>query len=85
MRKPKCDVCGRPAAIRETALEDGTVRTRHLCAEHGEATWQAAVPPLGDADAQAGALRDLEEHWRSLTQAEQEHLAELFRRTRRYI
>jgi hypothetical protein len=41
------------------------------------------APLLGDAEAQAGALQDLEEHGRGLPEAEQEQLAKLYRLAKR--
>jgi hypothetical protein len=79
MLVPKCDVCGQPATIHETALESEAVVTRHLCAEHGESAWRATALPVVDAE----ALRAAEEQWRSLSEAEQEHLALVYRLTHR--
>jgi hypothetical protein len=74
MLQPKCDVCGQPATIHETAVENGTAVARHYCAEHGEASWQATAPAIDPA-----AVQTLEEYWRGLSDAEKEQLAELYR------
>jgi hypothetical protein len=51
------------------------------CAEHGEAAWRAAAPPPRDAESQAASLAAQEESWRSLPEAQKEHLALLYHLT----
>ena len=40
----RCEQCGAPAEIHDTAVEDGGAVARHWCAEHGAAIWEAAAP-----------------------------------------
>ena len=78
MLQPKCDVCGEPARIHETAVEAGGAVTRHLCQTH----WKAALPPIKlGPDAAAAA----EEQFRNLSDAEKEHFALTYRLTRRGV
>jgi hypothetical protein len=73
-----CEVCGKPAMIHETVVEGGTVVTRHLCQEHGE----AALPAV-DPAAQAAALQAAEQQYHSLSDAEKEHFALFYRLSKR--
>jgi hypothetical protein len=79
MLQPTCAICGQPATIHETVIEAGAAVTRHFCQEHGEAACRAMAPSLGDADSHQA----LEVRWRGLSEAEQEHLALLYRLTHR--
>jgi hypothetical protein len=76
MLQPKCEICGQPAVIHETAVEEEGAVTRHLCQDHGQATWPAVN--LGPQAAQAA-----EELYRNLSDAEKEHAALLYRLTHR--
>ena len=76
MLEPECEICGQPAVIHETAVEDEVAVTRHLCQEHG----QAAVPVL---DFGPQAAQAAEEQYRSLSGAEKEHFAMFYRLTDR--
>jgi hypothetical protein len=78
MHKPRCVIWGQPATIQETAITGGKPTVRHLCQEHGE-----SLLPAVDPDAQAAALRTLEEYYRSLSDAERENLALEYHLTRR--
>jgi hypothetical protein len=78
MHKPQCVICGQPATIQETAITGGKPTVRHLCQEHGE-----SLLPAIDPDSQAASLRTLEEHYRSLSDAERENLALEYHLTRR--
>jgi hypothetical protein len=80
MLQPKCDVCGQPATIHETVIRGGEATSRHLCSEHGE-----PLLPSVDPGSQAAALQAAEEYYRSLSEAEREHLALVYRLTRRGI
>jgi hypothetical protein len=82
MLQPRCEICGRPATLHETALAGGAVVVRHLCQEHGQDAWHAVLPPL-DPDRQAAALQAVEGHWRGLPEAEKEHLALTYRLAKR--
>jgi hypothetical protein len=68
MLQPKCEICGQPAVIHETAVAGEGAVTRHLCREHG----QPAVPVL---DFGPQAAQAAEEQYRSLSDAEKEHFA----------
>ena len=63
MLQPKCEICGQPAVIHETAVEGEGAVTRHLCREHG----QPAVPVL---DFGPQAAQAAEEQYRSLSGVE---------------
>ena len=76
MLQPRCEICGQPAVIHETAVEDEGAVTRHLCQEHG----QAAVPVL---DFGPQAAQAAEEQYRSLFGAQKEHMAMFYRFTHR--
>jgi hypothetical protein len=76
MLQPKCEICGQPAVIHETVVEEGVAVARHLCQAHG----QAAVPIL---DFGPQAAEAAEEKYRSLSDAEKEHFAMLYRLTHR--
>ena len=80
MLGPKCEVCGQPAAIHETTIEAGEATSRHFCQEHG----QPLLPPV-DPGVQAASLRALEEYFHSLSDAERENMALLYRLTKRGI
>jgi hypothetical protein len=76
MFQPRCEICGQPATIHETAVEREGVVSRHLCQKHGEAT--SPTVDLGPQAAQAA-----EEQFRRLSDAEKEHVALLYRLTHR--
>jgi hypothetical protein len=80
MLQPGCDICGQPATIHETAVRAGEAVTRHLCREHGESSLPAVIPGV-----QAASLQAAEEYFRSLSDAEREHLALVYRLTRRGV
>jgi hypothetical protein len=62
-------------------MESGVAIAHHFCHEHGEAAWRATVPTA--ADTPAASLQALQEHWDRLPDTEKEHLALLYRLTRR--
>jgi hypothetical protein len=76
MLQPKCEICGQPAVIHETAVEDAGAVTRHSCQDHGLAAWPAVN--LGPHAAQAA-----EEQYGNLSDAEKEHFAMLYHLTHR--
>jgi hypothetical protein len=76
MLHPKCDVCGQPAMIHETTLEGGKAVTRHLCPEHGPAT-------LPGVNLGPEAFQAAQERFQSLSDAELQDLALLYRLTHR--
>lgn len=76
----RCEACGRPATIHETAIRGGEAASRHFCREHGEPT--VAAVDLGPA-ASAEAFRAAGEYYQGLADAEREHLALLYRLGRR--
>jgi hypothetical protein len=76
MLQLKCDVCGEPATIHETTVQDGSAASRHLCQEHGI----AAVPVV---KLRPDALQHAEERLRDLSEAEKENLILLQRASRR--
>jgi hypothetical protein len=78
--QPRCDLCGRPATIHETAIRAGETVSRHFCQEHGE----PPLPPV-DPGVQAASLRAAEEYYLSLSDAEREHMALVYRLTKRGI
>jgi hypothetical protein len=78
MLQPRCEICGQPATIHETAVEGEGAVTRHLCQEHGEAALPAV--DFGPEAAQAA-----EQQYNSLSEGEKEHLALLYRLTHRGI
>jgi hypothetical protein len=80
MLQPKCDICGQPATIHETAIRAGEAATRHLCQEHGESSLPTAIPGV-----QASSLATVEEPCRSLSDAERDHLALVYRLTKRGV
>jgi hypothetical protein len=82
MEHPKCEVCGQPAAIHETAIENGVaVGTHQLCQQHGESHWRSAIEAveLGSQDAAA----QLGEWYRSLSDVERNRLEMEYRMMRR--
>ena len=80
MLGPKCDICGQPATIHETTIETGEATSRHFCQEHGG----SLLPPI-DPDVQAASLRAMEEYYYSLSDAERENMALLYRLSKRGI
>jgi hypothetical protein len=80
MLQPKCDVCGQPATIHETLIKGGEAASRHLCQEHGESSLPTVVPGV-----QATPLPTAEELYRGLSEAEREHMALLYRLTKRGV
>jgi hypothetical protein len=76
MFQPKCEICGQPAVVHETTVEDEGVVTRHLCRDHG----QAAAPIV---DFGPHALQAAAEQYGTLSDAEKEHFAMLYRLTHR--
>jgi protein-arginine kinase activator protein McsA len=80
MLQPKCDICGEPATIHETTIESGKATSRHFCQEHGA----PSLPPV-DKAYQAASLRAMEEYYHSLSDAERENMALLYRLTKRGI
>ena len=74
MLKPKCIVCGQPAALHETAIIAGEWVSRHFCREHGEPFLPSADPAV-----RAASLRSMEEYYRSLSDAEREEMALTYR------
>jgi hypothetical protein len=62
MLQPKCEICGQPAVIHETAGEAGRAINRHFCQEHRRAA--APAVHLGPQAAQAA-----EEQYRNLSDA----------------
>jgi hypothetical protein len=80
MLRPKCDICGRPATIHETAINAGEVTSRHLCQEHGEPSLPTVIPGT-----QAASLEEVMERYRCLSDAEREQMALEYRLTRRGV
>ena len=82
MDHPKCEVCGKPAAIHETAIENGVaVGSHQLCKLHGESRWQSAVQA---AEASTpDALTQLTAWYRGLTDVERSRLEMEYRLMRR--
>lgn len=78
MHSFSCELCGQPATIHETAVENGAVVARHLCAEHGESAWRSATPRLP-----ADAWQAVEEYARGLSPEEWDALALRHRLSRR--
>jgi hypothetical protein len=76
MVHPTCEICGQPATIHETTVDGENAVTRHLCQEHG-ATAMPSVAPGRDA------LQAAEQFYHSLSDAEKEHMALLYRLTHR--
>jgi hypothetical protein len=74
MLQPKCEICGQPAVIHETVVEDEGAVTRHLCQDHGQ-----AASPVVDFGPQA--TQAAEEQYRNLSDAEKEQFAMLYRLT----
>jgi hypothetical protein len=73
MDHPKCELCGEPAEIHETAIENGVaVGSQHLCKQHGESHWRSAVQAV-EARSQ-DALAQLTEWYRGLTDGERSRL-----------
>jgi hypothetical protein len=56
----------------------GESATRYLCQRHGESSL-----PTVDPGSQAASLRAAEEYYRSLSEAEREHMALAYRLTKR--
>jgi len=80
MPGPKCERCERSATIHETTIEAGKAIARHYCPEHGK----TLMPPL-DPEVQAAGLLAVEEYYNSLSDAERENLALLYRLQKRGI
>jgi hypothetical protein len=78
----KCEVCGQPAAIYETAIENGVaVGSHQLCKLHGESHWRSAVQAV---EARShDALAQLAEWHRGLTDVERSRLEMEYRLMRR--
>jgi hypothetical protein len=82
MDHPKCEVCGEPAAIHETAIENGVaVGSHQLCKLHGEPHWRSAVQAV-EARSQ-DALAQLTEWHRGLSDVERTRLEMEYRLMRR--
>jgi hypothetical protein len=79
MLQPKCDICGQPATIHETAIRAGEAVSRHRCQEHGESFLPTRIPGV------QASLPTAEELYRSLSEAEREHFALIYRLTRRGV
>jgi hypothetical protein len=72
MHPERCDVCGRPATVHETAIAAGNVASRHFCDAHGAGVRADAVP-LDDTQRQA-AITTLAERASKMTPAERARL-----------
>lgn len=82
MRHYKCDVCGAPATIHETAIESrGAVVVRHYCQEHGAGAMHGTLR-VDDPDIQA-AFTDLAEWYNGLAESEKNRIQLEYRLTRR--
>jgi len=82
MHDDRCDVCGQPAVVSDTAVaSNGTVTSRRLCAEHG-AIDRDAILGGSRADAEK-KLADLTAYFRGLTAAERARIEQEFRTTHR--
>ena len=82
MRDDRCDVCGQPAVVNETAVaSDGTVTSRRLCAEHGAVDRDAILGGLrADAEKQ---FAELAAQFQGLSTAEKARLEAEYRVARR--
>jgi hypothetical protein len=80
MLQPRCENCGQLATIHETAIIAGKAASRHFCLEHGK----SSLPPV-DPGVQGASLREAEEYYRSLSDAEREHMALVYRLTKRGV
>lgn len=78
MRRYHCEICGQPATIHETALNDGAVSYRHLCQVHGQEMLPAPVVTSDEAGFQA-----MVDYYRNLSDAEKDELALDYRLQRR--
>ena len=77
MNRPACAVCGQPATVHETSIENGSAVTRHLCETHGA----AAIPTPARTD--PARLPELAAWFDGLSDQEKADLAEQHRLTRR--
>jgi hypothetical protein len=74
MDHPKCEVCGEPATIHETAIENGVaVGLHHLCKQHGESHWRSALQAAESRS--QDALAQFTEWYRGRNGSVVEHLA----------
>ena len=80
MLQHKCEICGQPATIHETAMRAGEAVSRHLCQEHGESLVPKSIPGVP-----AASLPTAEELYLSLSEAEREHMALMYRLTKRGV
>jgi hypothetical protein len=74
MHPQRCDVCGQPATIHETAIVVGAVVLHHFCVVHGAAARDGALQ-LATVDKQA-AWALLTEQYAKLTGTERTQLAQ---------
>jgi hypothetical protein len=82
MRQYKCEVCGEPAAVYDTAIENGeAVATRCLCQEHGTGELQAIL--RRQASNAQDALAKLSEWYGGLSDVEKSRLELDYRLSRR--
>jgi hypothetical protein len=77
MHQHKCEICGQPATLHETAIRSREAVSRHLCQEHGVSLVPKSIP-----GAPAASLPAAEELYRSLSETEREHLALIYRLTK---
>lgn len=56
----KCEVCGGPATLHQTEIENGAPVPHHYCERHGEPLWQASLPKM-PAASEADLRRMVEE------------------------
>ena len=82
MDHPKCEVCGEPAAIHETAIENGVaVGLHHVCKQHGESHWRSALQAAESRS--QDALAQLTEWYRGLPDVERNRIEIEYRLMRR--
>lgn len=78
MRRYHCEVCGQPATIHETAVNDGAVSYRHLCEAHGQDVALTEAVKRDEASFQV-----MVDYYRGLSDAEKDQLALEYRLRRR--
>jgi hypothetical protein len=78
MNGQKCDVCGAPATIHETAVENSQIVVRHLCQNHGK----DLIPAIDFANHEA-ARQTVMEMYNRLSDTEKNELALLHRWSKR--
>jgi hypothetical protein len=78
MHQQQCEICGRPATIHDTSIENSVaLASRHLCQEHGSNDLHSILSSV--AASSQDALSQLSEWYRHLTDVEKRRLEAEYR------